>query len=62
MLACTGAIATEDELVVPPNSGAHKLTEDSAGTWSMTLSKNWRLAFRINGALSIEDMDLEDYH
>lgn len=62
MLAYIDAIATEDELIVPPNFGAHKLTGDRAGTWSMTLSKNWRLTFRINGTLSIEDMDLEDYH
>jgi len=62
MLAYIDAIATEDELLVPPNFGAQKLTGDRSGTWSLTLSRNWRLTFRVNDALAIEDMDLEDYH
>lgn len=32
ILAYIDAIATEDELLVPPNFGAHKLTGDRAGT------------------------------
>lgn len=62
MLAYIDAIATEDELLAPPNFGAHRLTGDHAGTWALTLTRNWRLTFRINDALAIEDMDLEDYH
>lgn len=62
ILAYIDAIATEDELLVPPNFGAHRLTGDRTGTWSLTLTRNWRLTFRINAALGIEDMDLEDYH
>ncbi len=62
ILAYIDAIATEDELLAPPNFGAHKLTGDRAGTWSLTLTRNWRLTFRINAALGVEDMDLEDYH
>lgn len=62
MLAYIDAIATEDELLAPPNFGAHRLTGDRAGTWALTLTRNWRLTFRINDALAIEDMDLEDYH
>lgn len=62
MLAYIDAIATEDELLVPPNFGAHKLTGDRNGVWALTLTKNWRLTFWINDALAIEDMDLEDYH
>lgn len=62
ILVYIDAIATEDELLVPPNFGAHKLTGDRAGTWSLTLTRNWRLTFRINAALGVEDMDLEDYH
>ena len=30
--------------------------------WSLTVTKNWRMTFRINAAGAIEDMDLEDYH
>lgn len=62
ILAYIDAIATEDELLAPPNFGAHKLTGDRAGTWSLTLTRNWRLTFRINATLGVEDMDLEDYH
>lgn len=62
MLGYIVAIANEEELVIPPNYGAHKLTGDRAGTWSLTLTKNWRLTFRVNAANEVEDMDLEDYH
>ena len=62
ILAYLEAIATEDELLAPPNFGAHRLTGDRAGVWSLTLTKNWRLTFRINDGLAVEDMDLEDYH
>lgn len=30
--------------------------------WALTVTKNWRMTFRINAANAIEDMDLEDYH
>lgn len=62
ILAYLDAIATEDELLAPPNFGAHRLTGDRAGVWSLTLTRNWRLTFRINDGLAVEDMDLEDYH
>jgi proteic killer suppression protein len=62
MLAYFAAIDAEEELRVPPNFGAHKLTGDRAGTWALTVTRNWRLTFRINAAGAIEDMDLEDYH
>ena len=61
MLAYLSAITAADELRVPPNFGAHLLTGDRAGVWSLTVTRNWRLTFRVaDGA--IEDMDLEDYH
>lgn len=62
MLAYLAAIEGEDELHVPPNYGAHQLTGDRAGTWSLFVSRNWRIPFDINDALAIEDIDLEDYH
>lgn len=49
-------------LLAPPNYGAHQLTGDRAGTWSMTVTRNWRMIFRINGEGAIVDLDLEDYH
>ena len=62
MLAYLAAIELEGELAVPPNFGAHKLTGNRKGEWALTVTRNWRLTFRINAAGAIEDMDLEDYH
>lgn len=62
MLAYLGAIEAEEELRVPPNFGAHRLTGDRKGEWALTVTRNWRMTFRINAAGAIEDMDLEDYH
>lgn len=62
MLAYLGAIATVDEFKVPPNFGAHLLTGDRAGTWSLTVTRNWRITFWINETGAIADLDLEDYH
>jgi proteic killer suppression protein len=62
MLAFLVAMDAEEELRVPPNFGAHKLTGDRKGEWALTVTRNWRMTFRINAAGAIEDMDLEDYH
>ncbi len=62
MLSFLTAIATVEKLLTPPNFGAHQLTGDRAGTWSLTATKNWQMTFRLNQALAIEDLDLEDYH
>ena len=62
MFAYIDATETAEELRVPPNFGAHQLTGDRKGEWSLFVTKNWRMTFRINAAGGIEDMDLEDYH
>ena len=62
MLAFIDAAASLEELSVPPNFGLHPLTGDRAGTWAMTVTRNWRLTFGINAAGALIDMDLEDYH
>ena len=56
------AAGSIDELAIPPNYGLHALSGDRAGTWAMTVTRNWRLTFRLNDAGAIEDMNLEDYH
>jgi len=61
MLAFIDAAVSLDELAVPPNYGLHPLTGDRAGIWSMTVTKNWRLTFRLNKQGSLCDMTLEDY-
>lgn len=61
-IAYVKAIEDVEELKVPPSYGAHELTGDRRGVWSLTVTKNWRMTFRIDDARGIEDMDLEDYH
>ena len=62
MLAFIAAAESLEELSVPPNYGLHPLTGDRAGTWSMTVTRNWRLTFSINEEGALTDLDLEDYH
>lgn len=62
MIAYLLAIGNVEELYVPPNWGAHLLTGDRAGIWSLTVTKNWRMTFKITEEGRIADMDLEDYH
>jgi toxin HigB-1 len=62
MLVWLDAIDRTSDLYVPPNYGAHLLTGNRAGVWSLTLSRNWRMTFTISETLTIEDLNLEDYH
>ncbi len=62
MLVFIDAAEALDELETPPNFGLHELTGDRKGTWSMTVTRNWRLTFRLNDDNALIDMDLEDYH
>jgi len=53
----------EDELRTVQSWKAHKLTGDRKGTWSVFVSKNWRITFRIDQSeIEIVDLDYEDYH
>ncbi|GFM28711.1 type II toxin-antitoxin system RelE/ParE family toxin [Novosphingobium sp. PY1] len=51
-----------DELACPPNFGFHPLSGERAGTFAMTVIKNWRLTFTKVDETTIADLDLEDYH
>jgi len=62
MLAFIDAAENLEELAVPPNFGLHELTGDRKGTWSMAVTKNWRLTFRLDDAGALTDVNLEDYH
>jgi len=42
---------------------AHQLAGDRKGTWSLTVTRNWRITFRIDDSSDvIVDLDYEDYH
>ena len=62
MLAFIAAAASRDELARPPDYGLHCLTGNRADTWSMTVTRNWRLTFIVTQMASVTDMNLEDYH
>lgn len=59
----TGLIAAADidEVSGPPGWRIHQLRGDRAGTWSISVSGNWRLTFDVRQG-EIYDLDLEDYH
>jgi proteic killer suppression protein len=41
----------------------HQLTGDRKGTWSLTVTRNWRLTCRIDRTEGeLLDLDYEDYH
>lgn len=62
MLAFIDAASSLEILSQPPNYGLHPLVGDRAGTWSMMVTRNWRLTFGINEQCALIDMNLEDYH
>ncbi len=62
MLAFIDAAETLEELATPPNFALHELTGNRRGVWSMTVTRNWRLTFRLDENDALIDMDLEDYH
>ena len=61
MLAFLQDMGTVDELRTLPAWKAHRLGGDRKGTWSLHVTKNWRLTFRIDSDELIE-VNYEDYH
>lgn len=61
MFAFLDAIAAEEEVRDVPTWKAHRLTGSRRGTWSLHVSRNWRLTFEIEGE-EIANVNLEDYH
>ena len=63
MLAFLDAMDDEAELHLLPGWKAHKLTWDRKGAWSLSVTGNLRLTFRIDPVESeICVLNLEDYH
>ncbi len=44
-----------------PGYRFHGLTGERAGTYSLTVTGNWRITFQFDGE-HVTDVDLEDYH
>jgi proteic killer suppression protein len=61
ILAALVAAQDVDAVQGPPGWRIHQLSGDRAGTWSLSVSGNWRITFEIEGN-EIINLDLEDYH
>jgi proteic killer suppression protein len=63
MLAFLDDMQDAEELRALPAWKAHTLTGDRKGTWSLSVTRNRRLTFRIDIAdHEICELNLEDYH
>ncbi len=55
------SVETIEGLQGPPGWRTPQLTGDRAGTWSISVSGNWRITFEV-ASDGINNLDLEDYH
>lgn len=63
MLAFLENMEDPEELRALSTWKAHTLTGDRKGVWSLSVTANRRLTFRIDPVeREIHDIDLEDYH
>jgi proteic killer suppression protein len=63
MLAYLDSMEDPEELRALTAWKVHTLTGDRPGTWSLTVTRNRRLTFRIDTAeREVCDVNLEDYH
>jgi toxin HigB-1 len=63
MLAFLDDMEDAEELRNLPAWSVHTLTGDRKGTWSLSVTRNQRLTFRIDAIEhEIYDLNLEDYH
>ena len=61
MLTFLQEIEDPEKLRAFPLWKAHQLAGDRKGVWSLHVTRNWRLTFRIEND-EILDVDYEDYH
>ena len=61
VIAALVLAANAESILGPPGWRIHRLTGDRAETWSISVSGNWRITFKIREG-EIADLDLEDYH
>lgn len=63
MLAFLDDMQDPEELRALPVWKAHILTGDRKGTWSLSVTRNRRMTFRVDTTeREIYDVNLEDYH
>ena len=63
ILAYLDDVESPEELRALGSWKAHTLAGDRKGTWSLSVTRNRRLTFRIDTAeTEVCDLNLEDYH
>ena len=63
MLAYLEGLEDVEEIRALTAWKAHTLTGDRKGIWSLSVTRNYRLTFRVDTAeREIRDVNLEDYH
>jgi proteic killer suppression protein len=63
MMAFLQDMEDAGELRAIPAWKAHQMSGDRKGTWSLVVTRNWRLTFRVDAAENeILDLNYEDYH
>jgi proteic killer suppression protein len=63
MIAFLQAMQDVDELRAIPSWKAHQLGGDRRGTWSLAVTRNRRITFRVDrDEIEIVELDYEDYH
>lgn len=62
MLTTLAGVGDVDQLAAFPLWRVHKLTGDRRGVWSLAVTANYRLTFRLDEDGAIVDLDFEDYH
>lgn len=61
MFAVLDQMNDVEELKVWPLWKVQLLTGNRAGVWSLHVTRNWRLTFRVEDN-ELVDVDFEDYH
>ncbi|MEO8621841.1 MAG: type II toxin-antitoxin system RelE/ParE family toxin [bacterium] len=63
MLGFLQAMADVEELRSLPTWHPHMLVGTRSGVWSLMVTRNWRLTFRVDATeCELFDLDFEDYH
>jgi proteic killer suppression protein len=63
ILAFLQDIEDPEELRLVPSWKVHSLTGERKGVWSLDVTRNWRITFRVNSEEGeIHDLSYEDYH
>jgi len=60
-LAVIEAVPHVTRIGTLPGLRLHRLKGDLSGFWSVSISGNWRIIFRVDGE-EVFDLDLVDYH